>query len=115
MEEYTTIFAALSDKTRLRIMRIMLKSKMELCVCEIMDLIEESQYNVSRHLKMLKNAGLLQARKNGRWVYYSLKNYSCEFQKLINQAILTLPSELFLVEEKKLESGLTYQKDGKCD
>lgn len=115
MEEYTSIFAALSDKTRLRIMRIMLKGNRELCVCEIMELLEESQYNVSRHLKILKNAGLLQARKKGRWVYYSLTNDSGEFQQLISQAILFLPSEPFLAEEKRLESGLTLQKDGKCD
>lgn len=115
MEEYTTIFAALSDKTRLRIMRVILKSNTELCVCEIMDLLKESQYNVSRHLKILKNTGLLQTRKNGRWVFYRLKDFSSEFHKLISQAILTLPSELFLSEEKKLESGLTLRKEGKCD
>lgn len=115
MEEFTNIFAALSDRTRLRIMRVILKSQTELCVCEIIDLLKESQYNVSRHLKMLKNAGLLQTRKNGRWVFYSLKNFTGEFQELICQAILALPPELFLLEEKKLESGLTLRKDGKCD
>ncbi|HEX3048385.1 MAG TPA: metalloregulator ArsR/SmtB family transcription factor [Bacillota bacterium] len=115
MEEYTSLFAAFSDKTRLRIMRVMLKGNRELCVCEVMELLEESQYNVSRHLKLLKNTGLLQARKKGRWVYYRLSNFSDEFQKLICQAILSLPSDPFLAEEKKLESGLTHRQDGQCD
>jgi ArsR family transcriptional regulator len=115
MEEYTSLFAAFSDKTRLRIMRIMLKGNREFCVCEVMELLEESQYNVSRHLKLLKNTGLLQARKKGRWVYYRLSNFSEEFQKLICQAILSLPSDPFLAEEIKLESGLTHRRDGQCD
>lgn len=72
MENYIEIIKALGEKTRLRIAFLLKASHTELCVCEIVDALEEPQYNVSRHLQLLKHAGLLQERKDGRWVYYSL-------------------------------------------
>lgn len=65
LEEYTRVFKALSDKTRLRIINLFLRSGQDLCVCEIIDSLNESQYNVSKHLKELKYAGLTK-EKNGK-------------------------------------------------
>lgn len=125
MEEFTNIFKALSDKTRLRIMWLLSGAKyevsversetnLELCVCEIMDSLNESQYNVSRHLKELKNAGLIRERKEGRWVFYSLTSPISRFQELILQAVLTLPEELLSHDKERLKKRLSLRKDGKC-
>jgi ArsR family transcriptional regulator len=72
MEELTTIFKALSDETRLRIIKLLEKG--ELCVCDITAALDMVQPKVSFHLNTLKGAGLIKDRKAGRWIHYSLEN-----------------------------------------
>jgi ArsR family transcriptional regulator len=64
-------FAALSDETRLRL--IALLGNGEQCVCDLTDALQSAQSRLSFHLKVLKDAGLVTDRKDGRWVYYSLE------------------------------------------
>ena len=64
------IHQALADPTRVRIMRLVLER--ELCVCEIVGALEEPQYKISRHLGVLKNAGLVRDRREGTFIYYAL-------------------------------------------
>ena len=64
------VFHALSDETRLAILD-MLRSG-ERCVCELQDELGAAQSRLSFHLKVLKDAGLVQDRKEGRWSYYAL-------------------------------------------
>lgn len=66
------LFQALADPTRIRIVRLLSTTKDEACLCELVDSLLEPQYKVSRHLKILKHAGLLTAQKDGRWVYHRL-------------------------------------------
>ncbi len=66
------LFQAMADFTRVRILRLMLDSSEEICLCEFVDSLLEPQYNLSRHLKILRQAGLLSATKEGRWVYHGL-------------------------------------------
>ena len=70
MKEIVRLFKALSDETRLRILRLLLNG--ELCICELMEVLELPQSNVSRHMAYLKNAGLVDDRREAVWVYYSL-------------------------------------------
>ncbi|MEI6898173.1 MAG: metalloregulator ArsR/SmtB family transcription factor [Psychromonas sp.] len=64
-------FKALSDATRLKtVMLIQLEG--ELCVCELMVALADSQPKISRHLAQLKRSGLLLDRKQKQWVYYRL-------------------------------------------
>jgi len=114
MEEYVSIFKGLSEKTRLRIIWLLIKSSTRLCVCEIMDSLNENQYNVSRHLKSLKNAGFLQEEKEGRWVYYSLIDSRNRFQELILETVSSLPEELFKDENERLKKRLALRRNGKC-
>ncbi|MBN2468897.1 MAG: metalloregulator ArsR/SmtB family transcription factor [Deltaproteobacteria bacterium] len=71
MKKTAQIFQALSDETRLRVMKLL--QERELCVCELIQVLEMSQPRISRHLSVLKNAGLVNDRREGKWVYYSLK------------------------------------------
>ena len=64
-------FGALSDETRLRL--IALLSEGEQCVCDLTDALQAAQSRLSFHLKVLKEAGLVTDRKDGRWVYYTLE------------------------------------------
>ncbi len=64
------IHQALSDATRIRIVRLLLER--ELCVCEIVDALEEPQYKISRHLAVLKNAGLVNDWREGQWMHYHI-------------------------------------------
>ncbi len=64
------LFHALSDETRLEIMRCLAGG--ERCVCELTDDLEAAQSRLSFHLKTLKDAGLVSDRRDGRWVYYTL-------------------------------------------
>jgi ArsR family transcriptional regulator len=64
------LFHALSDETRLEVLD-MLRSG-ECCVCELQDALDAAQSRLSFHLKVLKEAGLVIDRKDGRWVHYTL-------------------------------------------
>ncbi len=63
-------FHALSDPIRIQVLEL-LRSQ-ELCVCELCEYLGVTQSKLSFHLKTLKEAGLVRARQDGRWIYYSL-------------------------------------------
>ena len=65
-----TFFMALADKTRLRLLNLM--RDREICVCFFTDVLGESQPKVSRHLAYLRNAGLVDTRRDGKWIHYSI-------------------------------------------
>ena len=65
------LFHALSDETRLRILDL-LRSR-ERCVCDLSDAIGAQQSRLSFHLRTLKEAGLVNDRRQGRWIYYGLR------------------------------------------
>ena len=71
VEKLEKIFKAFADKNRLRIVN-MLRDQ-PLCVCEITDILNLSQSAVSGHLRVLKNAGVVQDTKDGLWVEYTLR------------------------------------------
>ena len=64
------LFHALSDETRLEIIELLCKG--ERCVCELTDTLDAAQSRLSFHLRVLKDAGIVRDRKDGRWVYYEL-------------------------------------------
>ena len=73
MEQVVQIAKVLSDINRVKIIALMQREK-ELCVCEICDTLELSQPLVSRHLKQMREAKLVQTRKDGKWMVYSLSS-----------------------------------------
>ena len=72
IQEQSDIIKSMGDPTRLKI--IYLLKYGELCVCEIMDVLDKPQPTVSHHMNILKNSGLLKWRKQGVWTYYKLSN-----------------------------------------
>ncbi len=71
MADLPRMLKALADPTRLRIVHL-LNGREELCVCEIVDALQVPQYSVSRHLGVLKAAGLVTDWRQGRWMHYAL-------------------------------------------
>lgn len=67
----TVFFKLLADETRLRAL-LLIAHEGELCVCELMSALQESQPKISRHLAQLRNTGLLLDRRQGQWVFYRL-------------------------------------------
>jgi ArsR family transcriptional regulator len=70
LKELMRTLKALADTTRVRIIK-MLQNK-SLCVCELQEILEIAQSSVSRHLKILEDAGLVEHEKCGQWVNYRL-------------------------------------------
>ncbi len=71
MPRLTGILKALADPTRIRILHL-LEGREELCVCEITEALRLPQYTVSRHLSILKAAGVVADWRQGKWMHYSL-------------------------------------------
>ncbi|MGY2290880.1 metalloregulator ArsR/SmtB family transcription factor [Pseudomonas sp. SDO528_S397] len=65
------VFKSLADETRVRA-TLLIASQGELCVCELMCALDDSQPKISRHLAQLRSSGLLLDRRQGQWVYYRL-------------------------------------------
>lgn len=71
METTLEILKALSDKNRMRVVAALWRFD-ELCACQITELLQVSGATASRHMGILLKAGLVESRKDGRWVYYRL-------------------------------------------
>ena len=69
MQELVRTFKALGDETRIRLLKLL--EQRELCVCELMQVLNMTQSRISRNLGILKNAGLVKDRRDGLWVHYS--------------------------------------------
>jgi len=100
MRELVRVFKALSDETRLRMM--MLLSKGEFCVCEIMQALGISQSRASRNLGILKDAGLLVDRRDGLWVHYSLRQETItDYAMLLELLNHSLNSDRTVLKDKE--------------
>ena len=68
--DLVTLFSALADRTRLRLLNLMRRG--EICVCYFVAILDETQPKISRHLAYLRRAGIVNARRDGKWIHYSL-------------------------------------------
>jgi len=82
MENILTIAKILSDINRIKILGLLLTNK-ELCVCELSDTLNLSQPLISRHLKQMRNSGIITSKQEGKWVIYSLANREDNIMKCI--------------------------------
>lgn len=110
-----SLFQALADPTRLRIVRLLTETGEETCLCELVDSLLETQYNLSRHLKTLRQAGLLKSEKDGRWVYHRLLAEGPHMAHLL-EAIRALPdrSRIYAADLKRFRKRLCLREGGRC-
>lgn len=72
--DLTPLFAALADRTRLRLLNLM--NGREVCVCYFVEILRQSQPKISRHLAYLRRAGIVSARREGKWMHYRIERPS---------------------------------------
>ena len=117
-EESTTVsqidlmFRAFCDRTRLRILNLLHGG--QLCVGDIVDLLQESQSKVSRHLAQLRKAGLVEVRKEGLWCHYSLSTPETEFHSQILKCAVTCFLEVPEVQADNLRAAEIRESGGCC-
>ncbi|HHJ16123.1 MAG TPA: ArsR family transcriptional regulator [Gammaproteobacteria bacterium] len=110
-----TLFQALSDSTRLRIIRLLVMTDEEICLCELVDTLLEPQYNLSRHLKVLRQAGLLTSWKEGRWVYHRLTENPDYLQQLYT-LVRSLPDtdDVYCTDLRNFNQRMALRENGRC-
>lgn len=76
MKKVLTLTRALGDENRLRALAMLRNG--ELCVCRIIEMLELAPSTVSKHMSVLKQAGLVETRRAGKWTYYRLENQAAD-------------------------------------
>jgi len=99
MVDLAEFFKALSDETRLRIMALLFQK--EMCVCEICDVIGQSQPKISRHLAKLRDADLVRDERQGQWVFYYLNIDDKTASEIMSAIIRSIEKHPILSEDMK--------------
>jgi ArsR family transcriptional regulator len=107
MEELLGIFKALSEGTRLRIIKLLEHG--ELCVCDIVAALGIVQPKVSFHLAVLKEAGFIRDRKQGKWTHYRLVDSDMLRRFLILSVTERIPVEAVAADAERLEAFLNHK------
>lgn len=98
MDIFLKSVSAVNDKTRVEILYFIDKYK-EVCVCDIENSFDMIQSRISRHLKLLKDAGFLKVERRGRWAFYSIRTPLDEFRQSILKEINCLQIELPILKK----------------
>ncbi len=107
MQDLIKVMKALSDETRLRILKVLLEK--ECCVCEVMQALDVSQSRASRNLGILQKAGFLKARRDGMWIVYSVdwqtaNRYATSLAKLLRDTLVT--NEVLEKDKERLKHAV---------
>jgi len=110
MRDLVKSFKALSDPIRIRILKLLKKKTM--CVCELTSVLKIGQSNMSHHLRILKEAGLINDKRNGLWVDYELSHgeynkYATEILKTISKVLNDDP---VVKEDLKIAAKVNREK-----
>lgn len=100
IDELEKIFKALSDRNRIRILKML--QKKSLCVCEIREILDLAVSTVSKHLSILREAGLISDWKEGKWINYK-----------INPQPSQIASNAILFVQLQIEEDAAIMKDRK--
>lgn len=109
------LFQALADPFRIRIVKLMLATNDELCLCELSEALGEPEYKLSRHVKVLKSSGLITSLREGKWIYHSLvKDQS--YLKALHKALSLFPDSEGTMEDdlKNFRKRMALRQNGRC-
>ncbi len=111
MKQTAQVFKALSDETRLRILGLLMEG--ELCVCDLVAILNLPQSTVSRHLAYLKNSGLVSDRRQGIWMHYCLSDDESNLQKDLQKLLRKNLSSIRQVkDDQKILREFLAKKQG---
>lgn len=115
MLEILTITKALSDENRVR--ALMMLAGGELCVCQIIEMLGLAPSTVSKHMSILRQAGLVETRKEGRWIYYRQPDPkaqpACEILNWLQRHLKN--DKKILTDLKQLRKMQKMSKDELCE
>jgi ArsR family transcriptional regulator len=114
MIDHLAKLKSISDQTRLRILYLLLHSKEKLCVCELVDTLNLPTYTISKHLKELKNANLVEETKSGKFVMYYLTDPDSQFHSTLLDLLTAIPKENFINDIQHLKERLSLREEGVC-
>ncbi|MDE1164922.1 MAG: metalloregulator ArsR/SmtB family transcription factor [Pseudomonas sp.] len=97
------VFKSLADETRVRA-TLLIAGQGELCVCELMCALDDSQPKISRHLAQLRSSGLLLDRRQGQWVYYRLNPDLPKWVNEILEVTLQANAEWLQINSARLQN-----------
>ena len=99
MRDVAGFHAALADETRLRLLCLIEGG--EVCVCHLQGVLKTNQPKISRHLAYLRKAGLVEARRDGKWSHYRLKKLDADLQKILSQTLSRLEREMLIIKDSE--------------
>jgi ArsR family transcriptional regulator len=105
MRELVLFHAALADETRLRLLHLMKAG--EICVCHLQGVLQTNQPKISRHLAYLRKAGLVEARRDGKWTHYRLKKSGSYRQKILAETFTRLAGESLIRKDVQRLARIT--------
>jgi ArsR family transcriptional regulator len=107
MKDLLAVVKALSDENRMRIF-CMLKER-PLCVCEIYEVLDIALSTLSQHLKLMKSAGIIEDKKDGRWVIYSLNSENGLVTRVMDFLDRELGTDERVLRDRNRVSGLSRE------
>ena len=109
-------YKAIGEEIRLRILRVLVKAQQELCVCEIVDVLEKPQYNISKNLSILRKAELVEEQRAGKLMMYKVINDNLINKKIFESiSVITCDNNpVFKNDFSNLKKRLSIRKNGKC-
>jgi len=115
MRELLTITKALADESRLRALSL-LESK-ELCLCQIVEVLGLAVSTVSKHMAILHQARLVEARKQGRWAYFRLANKDapCEVKQALDLVLKNMShTTQYRTDQQSLRKVIKIEPEELC-
>jgi ArsR family transcriptional regulator, arsenate/arsenite/antimonite-responsive transcriptional repressor len=106
-------FKAVGEPTRFRALRLLVDAKAELCACEIIDVLQKPQYTISKSLGALVDAGLIDERREGRMMMYSLVHGPMN-DFLFKAVAKAKPDKELAADSKRLASRIAQREKGAC-
>lgn len=100
IDDFLKTIGAINDETRIKLLKF-IDLYGPLCVCQLQEHFEMIQSRLSRHLKILKEAGFLRVKRDGRWAYYNIRKPLDRFRQEILKEISMLPIDLPKYKESK--------------
>lgn len=108
------IIKALGESTRLRLMRLLLSAGSAVCGCELVDSLQVPHYNLTKHLDILINVGLVVSKKEGRWVYYTSSREKSGFLRAIYVSVLKTEDKIYAEDYSRFKKRMALRTQGKC-
>ncbi len=108
MDNEAAIFKVLADTTRLRL-AVLLSIQGETCVCALAEALEAPEYKISRHLGIMRSAGVVEARREGTWMYYQLSKARNRLEECLQDCFRDC-----LADHQTIEMDLKRMQQASC-